>query len=120
MLQNLIKLAPLAASFALCAATGCAVEQEEPAQQEGNFTSMPSLDFPEESEWAIGRLEKACNIAFTDDRVEGVILRTDGFSYDGEVYDAGIVYQAEFGGEPIAAAWAEDTTIFANMECLYY
>jgi hypothetical protein len=105
----------------LCAlASGCAVDNDEPGQQEDNFTSMPSLDFPEESEWAKGRIGKACGIAFTDDRVEGFITETDAFTFEGETYPAGILYEADFQGETIAAAWASSTTLWADMECLYY
>lgn len=117
---NLVRKSAVLCALMMTCAAGCAVEAEEVDQQEDHFTNMPNLDFPEDSEWAKGRIGKGCGIRFTSERVVGVISDTDGFAYGEQEYGAGVLYEAELDGEVIAAAWARSTTVWSTVECVFY
>ncbi|MCB0407410.1 MAG: hypothetical protein KDD34_04340 [Bdellovibrionales bacterium] len=69
----------------------------------------PQLNFPNDSEWAIGMISIACNVKFTKkEGVVGTIEKANG----------GVVYRAYYNGEEVLAAKAKNTSIFAKKTCL--
>jgi hypothetical protein len=92
---------------------GCAdSEDDPPPAQEDAFTGVdfPSgSDIPDESSWAIGMINKACDL----DRsvlagAQGSITRASG----------GVLYKAKRNGAVIASASATSTFIGAQKRCL--
>jgi hypothetical protein len=92
---------------------GCAdAEDDPPPAQEDAFTGInfPSAsDIPDESSWAIGMINKACDL----DRsvlsgAQGSITRVEG----------GVIYEAKRNGAVIASASATSTFIGAQKRCL--
>lgn len=107
----------LLAGLLAWAVTGCAVDADDVDQQEDNFTQFPSGDPPSDSDWAKGRIGKACDVELSDD-VLGVITDTDGFTYGNAEFGAGVIYEAELDGEVVAAAYAKNTFILTRVTCL--
>jgi len=68
----------------------------------------PQLNFPNDSEWAIGMISMACNVKFTKKDVVGTIEKANG----------GVIYRAYYKGEEVLAAKAKNTSVFAKKACL--
>ncbi|MEK2645984.1 hypothetical protein [Bdellovibrio sp. BCCA] len=67
-----------------------------------------SLDFPSQSQWAIGMVNMACGSRFhADQGYVGTITKTD----------EGVVYRVFADGEIVGRAHASSTSIFARKKC---
>jgi hypothetical protein len=74
-----------------------------------DFPSMPT-DAPNESQWAIGMVQSACNV------------RLGGRGYHGTINRTGrgreVIYRVYSGNRLVASALASSKTIFAKKVCL--
>ncbi|WII73717.1 hypothetical protein QJS83_07490 [Bdellovibrio sp. 22V] len=67
------------------------------------------LDFPSESQWAIGMVNMACGSSFhSDEGYVGTITKTN----------SGVVYRVFANDDLVARAHASSTSIFARKKCM--